>query len=176
MCPVLSLPLKRAEGKFGSCRGGNGGSVLTRRCPPQRTERPPSLSPLRRALHPSVNPHPGMVPPTSFPLLPPPAHSSAWPGDVQTAYTSIRNFYTHALELLSLDNTDPLRLRFHLSRIYDEAIPLLIALEDDRGTSFQPVPVEWLEEAANALGLLAVKLEQAVVGTELRCVYMCFNY
>ena len=105
-----------------------------------------------------------------FPQIPLPPHSSAWSGDVQTAYGSIRSLYTRVCELLSLDDTDPLRLRFHLGRVYDEAIPLLMAMEKDRETSNQPVPMEWLEDAAQALGTLALRLESAVVGTELRCV------
>ena len=108
--------------------------------------------------------------PRVFPAIPLPPHSSAWPGNVQTAYTSLQNLYTRALELLSLDDTDPLRLRFHLGRIYDEGIPLLIALEEDSASSAQWVPTEWLEESARAMGRLALRLEEAVVGTELRCV------
>ena len=109
-----------------------------------------------------------MASPASLPVIPPPPHSSAWPGNVQAAYASLKNMYDHALNLLSLDDTDPLRLRFHLSRIYDEGIPLLIALEEDGASSPQPVPAEWLAASADALGRLVLRLEDAVVGTELR--------
>ena len=77
-----------------------------------------------------------MALPASFPVIPAPPHYSAWPGDVQTGYTSIRNLYTHAVELLSLDDTDPLRLRFQKSQSQNLMSQMIRSLRTEHKVSY----------------------------------------
>ena len=104
--------------------------------------------------------------------LPPlPAHPDGllWSPAVQDAYTAISEAYTRAQQLLNLDDTDPLRMRFHLERLRGEMIPILLAMEEEALHSPNGVPMEWLEAMAVQLGSLVAHLVAAVEGTEQRC-------
>ena len=106
-----------------------------------------------------------MPAPLSHPDFPPLLASpyGIWPGHVQAAYQSIHDSYLRARHLLDLDETDPLRLRYHVDRIQNETVAILVSLEGQQGLSQQ-----WLENGAIQLGTLAGDLHRAIEGTEQR--------
>ena len=97
-----------------------------------------------------------------FPALPLP-HQGLWSGHVQAAFQSMQESYLRARQLLDLDEIDPLRLRYHLDRIQNETVAILLSLDG------QGPPQDWLEVAAVELGTLTGDLQAAVEGTEQRC-------
>ena len=105
-----------------------------------------------------------------FPPLPDRSDNTAWPPDIHTAYRVIHAAYTHADNLLCLDDTDPLRMRYHLERIENDIIPMVLALEVSSTSTANGLPLEWLEAVAVCIGALVGRLAIAVEGTEHRCV------
>ena len=103
----------------------------------------------------------------NIPPLPPPTHGAAWPADIRTAYETIREAFDRAFLLLQQDDTDPLRLRYHLARLNSNTIPIILALEEGRQTSH--IPLGWLESVAECIGGIIARLEASIEGTELRC-------
>jgi len=95
-----------------------------------------------------------------------PAHFPAYPGPgpphhtVQRAYQVISETYQNSMHLLYLEDADPLRLRFHLTRLQERVFPLFMAL------SAEGLPVDWLDAGAHVLGKLLLELGNAIKSTE----------
>jgi len=46
-----------------------------------------------------------------------------------SAHNALSDIYQHALQVLGQDQMDPVQIKFHLSAIKGDAIPLLLAVE-----------------------------------------------
>jgi hypothetical protein len=101
--------------------------------------------------------------PQNFPALPLTDNIRPWSANVQQAHVIMCNAYTTARQILLLDNSDPLRLRYHFDQIYTELVPLLDAVENNGSDT---LPTAWLADAAEALARLCIWLESAMNNAE----------
>lgn len=101
--------------------------------------------------------------PEKFPALPNhiiPNHN------ILTAYQFIQKAYNHVYHVLTQEEGDPLRLRFHFNWLREQAFPLLAALPNEE----QGFPMEWITESAHILGRLSQELDHAANGVETEYV------
>lgn len=66
--------------------------------------------------------------PPCFPSLPQPL-SGQWSPNLRAAHESISSIYLHAVRVLNQEDSDPLRIAFHIDTISSDALSLLEALE-----------------------------------------------
>lgn len=99
-----------------------------------------------------------------FPPLPALNPPEIWSINIQNAHHTLSTAYNSSQQLLQLDDSDALRLRFHAERIENEIVPVLEAMETH--VEIPCIPRAWLESAAYALGHLIVRLSTAIVGVE----------
>lgn len=91
--------------------------------------------------------------------IPDPPHHVIRSANVDMAYTILRDISTHADTALRQTDSDPLRIRFHLSAVIDTAIPVLQALE--ACAIDEDIPLDWLLNSAELLGRLVLDLKKA---------------
>ena len=99
--------------------------------------------------------------PHAFPPLPEPP-SGQWSPNIRTAHATLASIYKNTLNVLNQEDTDPLRLAFHIDSISFDGLSLLEALEMEgrnEGDS-QPVPEDWLHLCASVLGDLVANFHQ----------------
>lgn len=85
-----------------------------------------------------------------------------WSANFRQAHAAIRSAYCSAVAILYREDSDPLRLRFHLDRLLDEVFPILVAIEEQ---AENPVPGEWLAAAAGMLSATVAQLHSALRNT-----------
>ena len=99
--------------------------------------------------------------PTSFPCLPPHDPDQPWSTNIQSAHEVLTDIYQHAFAVLGEDS-DPLRVAFHVDMITADAIPVLHAMEmegeSEGALGVHRLPEEWLHMAAEIFGYLDVSL------------------
>ncbi|OBZ70899.1 hypothetical protein A0H81_09541, partial [Grifola frondosa] len=103
--------------------------------------------------------------PAQFPPLPEGLGQLVWSVNVSVAHRTISDTYDRVLELLHLDNADPLRLQYHLDKLNTETVPILIALGQNSYDG-PALPGPWLTSAAVAVGTLIAALGAAIKGIE----------
>ena len=68
--------------------------------------------------------------------------------------------YEHAVSTLNQEDTDPLRLAFHMDTLSSDGLALLQALEVEKEESDQCIPKMWLHNAASILGDVYAQLHR----------------
>lgn len=116
--------------------------------------------------------------PRQFPPLPEPP-SSHWHPNIRTAHATLASIYEHALRVLDQEDTDPLRLAFHIDTVSLDGLSLLQALEmEGQGNSEQSesvsVPDDWLHLGASVLGKLVKQLHRVKDATSGQYVSYSF--
>ena len=90
--------------------------------------------------------------PKRLPLRP---HANKWPDDVQLLHSLIKTEFFKATEVLLEDDADPVRLRFHLTRILNRTLPKLdaigIQMSEERYTPWFNASCQALEDLCTAL-------------------------
>ncbi|OBZ77044.1 hypothetical protein A0H81_03755, partial [Grifola frondosa] len=83
--------------------------------------------------------------PAQFPPLPAAPDQFIWSPNVQSAYKTIYDAYDRIIQLLHLDDSDPLRLRYHSDKLAAEIVPILTAMEEGsfNGPTLPPVTREY---------------------------------
>ena len=94
--------------------------------------------------------------PSLFPVLPVIPPGSVLSGSLRQAHETISNAYTSALTVLRQEDSDPLRLRFHIARILDETFPILVAMEVQAEDT---ISVNWFNTAAHTLANIVTRLD-----------------
>jgi hypothetical protein len=67
-------------------------------------------------------------PPASLPPLPLAANNTPWLAEVVTAHEQLISIFNSARHALNLDESDPVKLRFHLDRASTVMVPVIEAL------------------------------------------------
>lgn len=106
-----------------------------------------------------------MVPPAQFPALPETPEHFQWSADVLSAHEIVVSSYNRGMQLLQLEDGEPLRLRSQSDQIYHRILPILEALEPEVGDE------TWIAECAEALAQLMVELERAATASDGRFVH-----
>lgn len=102
--------------------------------------------------------------PNHFPPLPEPPVPTVWPPNIQNAHRQLSDAYGHAAELVLQDDSDPLRLKYHLEKLQNSSVLILVEMERDilnREFNMNLGP-DWFEAAASALGLLIARLRDTI--------------
>lgn len=102
---------------------------------------------------------------TELPALPEPHGQRPWPADVYDAHRRLRILFSSARSALNLDESDPIRLRFHLHRSTNLMLPLIRALGFREE---QPLPSAHIELLAQHIGTLIIRLRNMLDGSEIR--------
>lgn len=95
--------------------------------------------------------------PRKFPPLPPspfPADQLVWSPSVRQAYNTIQEGYDRAVQLLRLEEPDPLRLRIHSDNLFRRLLPILQSMDEEVGK-------EWTLTAGELLLQLVAELEES---------------
>ena len=95
-----------------------------------------------------------MVLPQTLPQFP--EHELLLPNLI-TAANVLSDIYHHAFRVLDQDQTDSLQVKIHLAAIEHDAIPLLLAIEQDNHSTDMN---EWLVTTTTQFGTLFVSLSR----------------
>ncbi|KAN0086288.1 hypothetical protein V8E55_007425 [Tylopilus felleus] len=95
-----------------------------------------------------------MVLPQTLPQFP---EHELLPPNLITAANVLSDIYHHAFRVLDQDQTDPLQVKIHLAAIEHDAIPLLLAIEQDNHSMDMN---EWLVTTTTQFGTLFVSLSR----------------
>jgi hypothetical protein len=104
-------------------------------------------------------------PPETLPTLPPEIGHRPWSANVCEAHRRLVSFFNSARSALNVDESDPIRLKFHLDRAVNVMVPIINALgqrHDD------PLPVYYIQSLVSAVGALVVYLRGTLDGAELQ--------
>ena len=93
---------------------------------------------------------------------------SAWAPEVLEAHDMISVAYYQAVQLLRLEDGDPIRLRLHSEQLFCRFLPILTVLEREG------MDGGWVENAAQVLGNLIADLEESAVAIQERCERLIF--
>jgi hypothetical protein len=105
--------------------------------------------------------------PEGLPSLPEPPTDHPWSADVITAYQELNASFDSARRALNLDESDPIRLRYHL----DRASGFMVNIVDALGTrEVNPLPSSHLRSLAVAVGSLVFYLRKTVDEANIRYV------
>jgi hypothetical protein len=102
-------------------------------------------------------------PPASLPPLPLVANNTPWPAEVVTAHEQLISTFNSARHALNLDESDPVKLRFHLDRASTIMVSVIEAL-----VSQSTLPDEHIVSLAQGVGSLVVYLRNTLEGAEVR--------
>lgn len=86
--------------------------------------------------------------------------NDSWSPNVQNAYTIMADMHRHALNALRQELDAP-RARIHVETLSQQAIPILLALENS--AEDEGLPHSWLQDCAVAMGSLMASLQKAEV-------------
>jgi hypothetical protein len=109
----------------------------------------------------------------SLPLLPQPPIDHPWSADIVTAHNELRASFDSARRALNLDESDPIRLRYHLNRASSFMVDVIGALGL---REVDPLPSSHLNSLAIAVGSLVVRLRGTLADACVRYViflYLC---
>ncbi|KAF7793295.1 hypothetical protein EIP86_004407 [Pleurotus ostreatoroseus] len=89
----------------------------------------------------------------------PPVQSgrSVWSAEVHSAYDLLDGLVSNAVGLLAQEDADPVQIQHHHTAITEQALPLLEVLEK----SAEELPLAWLSDCAEYLGVLTVALQES---------------
>lgn len=101
--------------------------------------------------------------PLSLPTLPEPPHGNPWSADVEDAHNQLISAYASARQALNLDESDPIKLRFHLDRATGFMVSVVetLALRE-----VDPLPPSYIQPLAVAVGSLVVRLRHTLSGLQ----------
>lgn len=109
-------------------------------------------------------------PPASLPPLVP--TDTPWPAEIVTAHERLTSMFSSARNALNLDESDPIKLRFHL----DRASTIMVSIIDALATqNVATLPDQYIISLAQDVGSLVVHLRHALDGAEVRYVYHAIN-
>lgn len=93
-------------------------------------------------------------------FLPPlPQRQTPWSSHVYNADHLLREFYRKPMEILVQGNYNHHRIEHYQNSILEEAIPLLLEMED--AAADEGLPLDWLSRIAEHFAKLLVELEDA---------------
>lgn len=98
--------------------------------------------------------------PWEFPSLP---VDQAWSANLHHAHQILSNTYASSCEILSLNDSDHLRLQVHRDRVYSELLPLLDAMENN---GVESLPESWLASAACCLAGIVGLINTTIDGMQ----------
>lgn len=94
--------------------------------------------------------------------LPPlPQRSTPWSPNVYEANQLLRELYRRSLELVTSGNYNAHRIKQHKRSVLEDAIPLLLEIEE--AAPNEGLPMEWVNSCADCFAKLVVELENADV-------------
>jgi len=105
--------------------------------------------------------------PEHFPALPSAAPHMHWSADMVQAHQTLTNIFNSARTSLNLDESDTIRLQFHLDRAINEVVPILDAISSHEDN---PLPADVVEHMVLAMALLVVHLRSALESSQTRSV------
>lgn len=94
----------------------------------------------------------------SLPPLPP--RETPWSSHVYNADHLLQDFYRRPIEVLASGNYNLHRIQHYQQSVLEDAIPLLLEMED--AAADEGLPVSWLSDIAEHFARLVVELELAV--------------
>jgi hypothetical protein len=110
-----------------------------------------------------------MTLPALLPTLP--AHNHPWSPNIHHAVQIIGDLYRSACSVLASGNFDLHRIQHHHTAVIDEALPLLLKLEEHRSDEDSSGQLDsWLQTCVQLFGELLVKLAEAEESTYGVCV------
>lgn len=94
----------------------------------------------------------------SLPPLPPHPTEASWSPGVYDAFNRIEFIYLAAHKMLGQE-AEANRLRYHSERLIEDAVPILLAMEEH--AMQEGIPLEWLHSLTSLVGLLIAQLDKA---------------
>jgi hypothetical protein len=109
-----------------------------------------------------------MEPPEHFPALPSAAANMHWSANIVEAHRTLTSIFNSARASLNLDESDPTRVRFHLTRIVNEVYPILeaVSLQED-----EPLSPDLVRSMVLAFSLLFIRLQSALENSQRRSAF-----
>jgi hypothetical protein len=104
-------------------------------------------------------------PPEALPTLPPGVGHRPWPADVYEGQQRLASLFISAQRALNLDESDAIRLKFHLDWAVNVMVPIVNALGQRHE---DPLPADYVQSLARGVGALVVFLRGMFDGAELR--------
>lgn len=96
--------------------------------------------------------------------LPPlPLRVTPWSSHVYTANHLLQDLYRRPIEILSQGNYNLHQIQQHQESILENAIPLLLEMEN--AAADEGIPFQWLSDCADHFARLLVELENALQAT-----------
>jgi hypothetical protein len=92
-------------------------------------------------------------------ILPLPVRNEPWSPNVYHAFNILSDIFRTAKNILSQENYDLYRIRYHAETIENDALPLLLALEAT--AEEESLPVSWVYDAGSQYEDLIVELAEA---------------
>jgi len=93
--------------------------------------------------------------------LPPlPLRDLPWSSHIYNAEHLLKGFYRRSIEVLAQGNYNLHRIQQHRDSILENAIPLLLEMED--AAPDEGLPLRWLSDCADHFARLITELENAV--------------
>jgi hypothetical protein len=108
---------------------------------------------------------PGPPLPEFLPVLPDASQQNSWAADVTDAHGELVAAYNSARLALNLDESDPIRLRFHLDRATGFMADLVKSLGLQENN---PLPSSYIVPLAATIGSLVERLHEALDGSKRR--------
>lgn len=106
------------------------------------------------------------APPDCLPPLPVTANNTPWPADTVSAHAQLLSAFSSARNALNLDESDPIKLRFHLDRASTVMVSIIDALAAAQDRSL--LPDEHIISLAQGVGSLVVFLRNMLDGAVVR--------
>ena len=103
--------------------------------------------------------------PEFLPILPDPSRQTPWGADITDAHAELVSAYNSARLALNLDESDPIRLRFHLDRATGFMADLVTTLGLQENN---PLPPSYIVPLAAAVGSLVEWLRYTLNGSKKR--------
>jgi hypothetical protein len=102
--------------------------------------------------------------------LPEAPFDNPWSADVLKAHNELVTAFNSARNALNLDESDPIRLRYHLSR----ASGFMVDIVGTLGLrEVDPLPSHYINSLAAAVGTLVFRLRVTLDNARTRCVLFC---
>jgi hypothetical protein len=101
--------------------------------------------------------------PHSFPILPPVAGDAGWPSDLIQAHERLNNLFESARGALNLDESDAIRLTYHLDKAETVARPIVVALQSNDRSN---LPSDYIASVAALISSLEHHLQTALANSQ----------
>lgn len=104
-------------------------------------------------------------PPGQLPPLPHAPLEAPWPPEIHTAHMQLVSSFDSSRRALNLDESDPVRLRFHL----DRAVTVMVSIVDSLAAQEHPhLPINHINSLAHSVATLVIYLRNTLDGSEIR--------